>query len=93
MNVIVVQQPTPRCPSCHGVEATVTTCRHCGYEYRQGDESWLDILKAVAFIVACLVVGCWLFFTLMIWFCDGDRMTLVELLASQWKWFTSLRVW
>ena len=86
---IIIQQPTPRCPSCNGVEATKTTCRHCGYEYKDDGFGFKDAVICIGTILLLL----WAAFTIMVWFIDYDRHSLVDILILQWKWFTSLRVW
>jgi len=92
---IPIKQDSPKCPKCKREEDIKRECRHCGYEYKEDEMTFLDGLFAFLFLCFCA----WIFLTVIIWMVQsGDTppyggKTLLEMFKSQGEWIKGLKVW
>jgi len=92
--VIVPVNTSPTlCPECGRPENKKIVCRHCDYEYVEEPTTRLEISIGVIFL--CIII--WLLVTGIYWFVDngefGDHQTLFQIIAGQWEWLKTLRIW
>lgn len=87
--IVPVHTPPQTCPSCGNLESKKTICRHCDYEYRNDEITFMGVVSFIALIIAVL----WIIITMFAWLMDFDHRSLVEILLAEWKWLSKLRIW
>lgn len=93
MFIFFPQSEPPHCPECGKLENTVTTCRHCGYEYEEEDD-WTLLFIKITIAVGAPLLFAYTILTLISWLNPRDGSpTLWEVIKGQWEWARHLRIW
>ncbi len=88
--VIIPYRSEPcKCPKCKKEEDIKQVCKNCSYEYPEEEGGGFIGFLIITFIL----IITYLFVTMLFWLSDLDHRSLFEIVGSQIKWFSELRVW
>jgi len=90
--VVPISDEPDTCPQCGRAENKKEVCCHCGYEYKEEDTPWWVPFVAIGMLIGIVVLVVWFLFTMTEWIFGADA-TLWEILKSQWKSLSGLRIY
>lgn len=86
-----VHREPSRCPKCDKKENIVEVCKHCGYEYEEESLTGWDILIGIFVAWVILTIGYWILQSVDYPY-GTEPKALWEVLKSQWRAITSLKI-
>ena len=51
-----IRHQPPKCPKCKREENKITTCRHCGHEYKNDELGYLVFIVGMAVIISIVLL-------------------------------------
>lgn len=90
--IIIPRNNEPdRCPSCHGIEDVKITCKHCGHEYQESDDTGMASFLVFTLIAIFFI---WFVFTMLMWLSPSNyHDTLFDVLKNEWSWLISKQLY
>ena len=87
---IIIPKHEPKCPSCGIDENKIEVCKNCGHKYQPENFTFLEVIACSILVLVFL----WVFLTLLFWlFISYDNSTLLEIIKSQYEYFSSKKIY